>query len=154
MLTSLLSAVALLSACRAEPPADEKAVRAVLDAQTAAWNKGDLDGFMKGYWKDEKLTFISGGNIRRGWDETRKRYQERYFTPGADGKTPERGDLTFDELQMESLAADVMLVRGRFVLTKGGEKDWGRFTLVVRKLPDGWRITHDHTSVPPPPEKK
>ena len=69
MRTSLLALLAILvtnrTAPAGEPPAgNEKAVREVLDAQITAWNKGDIDGFMKGYWKDEKLTFISGGSMR------------------------------------------------------------------------------------------
>jgi beta-aspartyl-peptidase (threonine type) len=109
------------------PSADEAAVRTVLDAQVAAWNKGDLDGFMAGYWRDDNLMFTSGDKITKGWNATRDRYQTRYFTP---------------------------LVRGRYFLKVGARTDTGRFTLTFRKLPDGWKITSDHTSVDCPPEKK
>ena len=34
--------------------------QAVLDAQVSAWNAGDLDGFMAGYWNSEELKFLSG----------------------------------------------------------------------------------------------
>lgn len=134
----------------AEPAADEKAIRGVLDAQVAAWNKGDLDGFMKGYWKDEKLTFISGGGITRGWEPTRERYVKRYQAEGKD----KMGTLAFDELAVEGFGADAAMVRGRFKLVRGDQTDWGRFTLLLRKFPDGWKIVHDHTSVPEKPEKK
>ncbi len=150
-LPALLFCFAIALPCRAEPPgADEKAVRAVLDAQVIAWNKGDLDGFMKGYWKDEKLTFISGGNITQGWDATRDRYIKRYQADGKD----KMGTLSFDELHVESFGADAAMVRGKFKLVRGEQTDWGRFTLLLRKLPDGWRIVHDHTSVPEKPDKK
>lgn len=144
-------AVLLLTVARATgastPAADEKEIRAVLDAQVTAWNKGDLDGFMAGYWNDEKLTFISGGGITTGWKATKDRYEKRYK---ADGK--EMGKLTFSELHVETLSPNAAMMRGKFELVFQKEKDdkkktaRGRFTLIFRKFPDGWKITHDHTS--------
>ena len=136
------------------PSADEAAVRAVLDAQVAAWNKGDLDGFMAGYWRDDNLMFTSGDRITKGWDATRERYLKRYFTPDRDGKLADRGELSFGELQVESLSPTAVLVRGRYFLKVGEKSDTGRFTLTFRKLPDGWKITSDHTSVDPEPKKE
>lgn len=129
------------------PAADEKDIRAVLDAQVTAWNKGDLDGFMAGYWKDDGLTFISGGDITSGWKKTKERYVKRYQ---ADGK--EMGKLTFSELHVEAFSPNAAMLRGKFELAFEKEKDdkkkvaRGRFTLILRKFPDGWKITHDHTS--------
>lgn len=144
----LLAALALAGiapARAAEPPsAVETSVRAVLDAQVAAWNKGDIDGFMAGYWKDEKLTFISGGDVTQGWEPTRTRYVKKYQAEGKD----KMGTLSFGELKVEPLGMESALVHGRFDLVRGDRKDWGRFTLVFRKFPEGWRIVHDHTSVP------
>ncbi len=126
---------------------DEKEIRAVLDAQVLAWNKGDLDGFMAGYWNDEKLTFISGGDITSGWKKTKERYEKRYK---ADGK--EMGKLTFSEIHVEAFSPNAAMLRGKFDLALEKEKDdakktaRGRFTLILRKFPDGWKIVHDHTS--------
>ena len=136
------------------PAADEAAIRGVLDAQVAAWNTGDLDGFMAGYWRDEKLTFISGDKITQGWDATRERYRKRYFTPDKDGKLAERGELSFAELHVESFSPNAAMVRGRYILKLSNKTDTGRFTLAFRKLPDGWRITSDHTSVDCPETEK
>lgn len=147
VIVSLVLTVVLAQA--PSPGAEEKAIRAVLDAQVVAWNKGDLDGFMTGYWKDDKLTFISGGTITRGWEPTRQRYVKRYQ---AEGKS-KMGTLSFDELEIELLAADAAMVRGRFQLVRGEKTDWGRYTLILRKLPEGWRIIHDHTSIPDPAQK-
>ncbi len=61
---------------------DEKDIRTVLDAQALAWNKGDLDGFMAGYWNDDQLTFISGGEITSSWKKTKERYEKRYKSEG------------------------------------------------------------------------
>lgn len=143
-----LALFAVAGPVRADDAAD---VRAVLDAQAAAWNKGDLDGFMAGYWNDERLTFISGGTILRGWKATKERYEKRYR---ADGK--EMGKLTFSELEIEPLAPTAAVVRGKFELVFEKEPDpkkkrpSGRFTLVVKKFADGWKVTHDHTSVDEP----
>src|SRR2546430_977308 len=68
-------------------------IRQVLDFQVAAWNKGDLKGFMAGYWKSEKLTFFSGDKIEHGWQATYERYQKRYQAEGR-----EMGTLTFSEI--------------------------------------------------------
>lgn len=126
-----------------KPFEHERDVRAVLDDQVAAWNKADIDGFMKGYWKSEKLTFISGGSITQGWEPTRERYVKRYTADGKD----KMGKLTFDEVYVEGLSNESAMVRGVFKLVRGDQHDTGRFTLVLRKLPEGWRIVHDHTSV-------
>ncbi|MBA4187485.1 MAG: DUF4440 domain-containing protein [Planctomycetaceae bacterium] len=129
------------------PASDEAQIRAVLAAQVAAWNTGDLDGFMAGYWRDENLTFISGDRLTQGWEGTRARYLKKYFTPNNDGKLTERGELSFAELHFESFSPQAVMVRGRYILKLPTEMATGRFTLALRKLPDGWRITSDHTSV-------
>ncbi len=121
--------------------ATEKAVRAVLDAQAAAWNKGDLEGFMEGYWRSPKLSFSSGATVTRGWDATMERYKKKYQSEGA-----EMGKLTFSELEIEPLGPDAAFVRGHWQLVRSKDKPGGVFTLIFRKLPEGWRIVHDHTS--------
>lgn len=129
------------------PAADEKDIRAVLDAQVKAWNKGDLDGFMAGYWNDDKLTFISGGDITSGWKKTKERYEKRYKS---DGK--EMGQLAFSEIEVETFSPNAAMLKGKFELVFDKEKDdkkrtaRGRFTLILRKFPDGWKVAHDHTS--------
>jgi ketosteroid isomerase-like protein len=126
------------------PEFDKSAIERVLIDQAAAWNRGDLDGFMDGYWHDEKLSFTSGDTVEQGWENTRTRYLNKYWTPGPQRK--ERGKLTFEELKIESLSPTVALVRGRYQLVHRAGKDTGRFTLVMRKFADGWKITSDHTS--------
>lgn len=142
-----LLALLVLMAPAARAADAEKEIRAVLDAQAAAWNKGDLDGFMAGYWNDEKLTFIGGGDITFGWKKTKERYEKRYRS---DGK--EMGKLAFSELHVEPLCANAAMARGKYELTFEKQTDpkkktaRGRFTLIVKKFPDGWKVTHDHTS--------
>jgi beta-aspartyl-peptidase (threonine type) len=120
----------------------EASVRQVLRDQEAAWNRGDLDGFMAGYWKSPELTFFSGGKVTRGWQATLERYRQKYQ---ADGQ--EMGKLSFSDLAVERVGPDACVVRGRFTLKRSKDMPTGLFTLVVRRLPEGWRIVHDHTSV-------
>ena len=131
------------------PPADREAVEAVLAGQVRAWNRGDLDGFMEGYWRDDGLTFVSGDTVERGWEKTRARYVRRYKSEGK-----KMGRLSFAELEIDGLTRDTALVRGRYVLSLKSGMSTGRFTLVFRKFPDGWKITSDHTSAAEKPDEK
>jgi beta-aspartyl-peptidase (threonine type) len=117
------------------------AIKQVLDDQVAAWNKGDLKGFMVGYWNSPELTFFSGKDKQRGWEATYERYRKRYQAEGR-----EMGKLSFNELQIEMLGSEGAFVRGKFNLVTSKETFTGLFTLIFKKLPDGWRIIHDHTS--------
>ena len=86
---------------QSEPAVDERAIHQVLDDQDAAWNRGDLDGFMDGYWHSNELSFTSGDKVETGWDRTRKRYLDKYWAPGMTQR--ERGKLTFEKLTIEPL---------------------------------------------------
>jgi len=116
-------------------------VRQVLDSQVIAWNKGDLKGFMAGYWKSEKLTFFSSDKIEHGWQATFDRYQKRYQAEGR-----EMGKLSFSELDIEMVGEDTAWVRGRWKLVTSKESPGGLFTLIFKKFTEGWQIVHDHTS--------
>lgn len=120
---------------------DHKAIRKVLDDQVQAWNKGDLPGFMEGYWKSPDLSFYSGNTRTSGWEATLERYRKKY-----QGEKKEMGQLTFKEISIEMLGADHALVRGRFHLQLKSESFTGLFTLIIRRQAAGWRIIHDHTS--------
>lgn len=135
-------AVALDGRAQTTTDADaKKALRQVLDDQAAAWNRGDLKGFMTTYWQSPQLSFFSGNTKTQGWQATLERYQKRY-----QGEGKEMGKLSFSDLEVELLGADSAFVRGRFQLVIGKEEPTGLFTLVMKKLPEGWRIVHDHTS--------
>ena len=119
----------------------KQTIRQLLDDQQAAWNKGDLKGFMAGYWQSPELVFFSGKDVVKGWQATLDRYHKRYQAEGR-----EMGKLAFGDLEIEVLGPESALVRGRFELVTSKEKLGGLFTLLVKKLPEGWRIVHDHTS--------
>ncbi len=121
---------------------DESAIRQVLDRQTEAWNKGDLEGYMQGYRKSPDLTFYSGGTITSGWEATLARYRKRYQSEGK-----EMGRLDFPEEAIDLLGPDAALVRGRWRLALSGGKEMsGLTTVILKRLPEGWRIVHDHSS--------
>lgn len=118
----------------------EQDIRAVLEAQAAAWNKGDIDGFMRGYWESDELTFSSGGTVTRGWNATLRRYRTRYAT------RDKMGQLTFSDLEVRMLGDDAALVLGRWQLRRKEDAPGGIFTLVFRRMAGRWLIIHDHTS--------
>jgi uncharacterized protein (TIGR02246 family) len=126
-------------------PTDRAAIQAVLDAQVAAWNRGDLAAYMDGYAKLDDLVFTSGGNVRKGWQTTFDHFHKRYATdPAAMGK------LAFDILQIDPLGADGAVVLGTWVLTNSPSDGKGIFSVVLARRPEGWRVVHDHTSLASP----
>jgi ketosteroid isomerase-like protein len=141
--TAMLSAVLFFSAVSPSLAfADGKdQVKKLLEDQVMCWNKGDLDGFMKGYWNSESLSFYSGSNISYGWKKVKDRYQERYF---AEGK--ERGELAFNDIQVELIGEEGAFVRAKWKTVMKKETTEGLFTLVLKKVDGEWRIVHDHTS--------
>ena len=117
-------------------------VRALLDAQVAAWNRGDLEGFMAGYWRSPELVFCSGATVSKGWDATLARYRQRYQAEGR-----EMGRLGFDAIEVLAMGADAAAARGAWRLrVSDGKQPHGLFTLLLRRVDGAWRIVHDHTS--------
>ncbi|MEM7456602.1 MAG: nuclear transport factor 2 family protein [Planctomycetota bacterium] len=116
-------------------------IESLLRAQDECWNNGDIEGFMSTYWQSEELTFSSGGQTTRGWQQTLDRYKARYHPP------ENMGRLNFDGLETTLLNDNSALVLGNWhlVMADGEELD-GNFTLVLRKTDTGWKIIHDHSS--------
>ena len=136
------------TACAAAPPPGPDAVKevnAVLTAQIAAWNRGDLDGYMAGYWKSPDLVFFSNGTETRGWQPTLDRYRASYQAPGK-----QMGTLDFPEMNILMLGPEAAMARGRWRLKMpDGKELTGMTSVIFRKLPEGWRIVHDHSSAAP-----
>ena len=116
------------------------AVRAVMDAQTAAWNRGDIEGFMDGYERSDETTFVSGDTLTRGWKIVLERYKKNYDS------REKMGQLAFSDLEIKPIDKDSAIVLGRWQLTREKDTPHGRFTLLFRRTKAGWRIVHDHTS--------
>lgn len=116
--------------------------RTVLEAQTAAWNRGDLVTFVDTYKDSPDITFL-GKALTRGRAEVLERYRRNYGTPEKMGK------LRFAILESTSLGKDHALIIGQFFLTRtaaGGGDATGHFSLILEKTKQGWKIIHDHTS--------
>jgi ketosteroid isomerase-like protein len=124
-------------------------IRAVLNVQTGAWNNGDIDGYMQGYWQSDSLLFTSGGNIERGWRAARNKYKRSYSSRA------KMGFLTFSEIEVHPLSYESAWVFGHWMLDREGDHPHGVFTLVFRRFSEGWKIVHDHTSaeIPKPTAK-
>jgi ketosteroid isomerase-like protein len=116
-------------------------ITSVLKLQQAAWNEGDIQGFMKGYWNSPELSFSGTGGVSRGWDAVLARYQRVY----PDHST--MGHLEFSELEIRALGDDSALVLGKWHLARPSGDIGGVFSLVFQRFPDGWKIIHDHTSL-------
>lgn len=119
---------------------NEEAIRAVLNAQAEAWNRGDLEGYMDGYDRSPATEFVGGDTITRGWQTVLERYQKKYDT------REKMGVLTFSEMEITVLSKDAALVLGRWRIRRAGDEPHGTFSLLLRRKKAGWRIVHDHSS--------
>ena len=153
-LASLLGGI-IVAACVKAFPAPEKAsdanraaILAVLTAQQSDWNKGNIRGFMEGYWNSSELTFAGTREFTRGWQPVLARYEKSYADKAA------MGTLDFSELEIRQLGPDAALVLGKWHLQRQAGDVGGIFTLVFQKFPEGWRIIHDHTTQSPPETKQ
>jgi ketosteroid isomerase-like protein len=132
-----------ISAAAARAPNAVVQIRSVLRAQQDAWNRGDIDGFMNGYARSASTVFISEDSVRRGWETVRARYRQKY------SDRAKMGTLSFSDIEINLLSSDAAVVLGRWSLERATDRPHGRFTLIFRRLPEGWRIVHDHTSAAP-----
>ena len=123
-----------------EHVADREAIGAVLRAQQSAWNRGDVEAFLEGYWHSPELTFSGSSGVARGWDAVLARYKKSY----PDGAA--MGQLSFSDLEFRFLGPDAALVLGKWHLHREKDELGGVFTLVWQRFPAGWKIIHDHTS--------
>jgi ketosteroid isomerase-like protein len=120
---------------------DQAEIAGVLHAQQAAWNRGDVDVFLRGYWHSPELTFSGSMGVSRGWDGVMARYKKNYPDRAA------MGQLDFSGLEFRFLGPDAALVLGRWHLKRDKGDIGGVFSLVWQRFPGGWKIVHDHTSV-------
>ncbi len=130
----------VVCAAQEQSPNSAAEIQSVFTAQQDAWNRGDIDAFMNGYAQSASTVFVSGDEVTRGWDTVRERYRKKY------SDRTKMGTLTFSEIEVTPLSADSAVVLGRWKLQRANDQPHGRFTLVFKRLPEGWRIILDHTS--------
>lgn len=132
--------VALACTTPKAPDADaEIKIREVLTMQQTAWNEGNLDLFMEGYWKSDSLQFI-GSSIRYGWQQTLDNYKKNYATREL------MGQLQFEIWQIVPHAPDIYLLTGKYTLLRQNDQPSGPFTLIFKKKNGKWVVVYDHTS--------
>ncbi len=119
---------------------DESSIRKILDEQTAAWNRGDIDGFMKGYWENDSLMFIGKSGVTYGWKNTLENYKKNY------PDTASMGKLDFILVQVKKLSGEYYHVTGKWHLQRSVGDIGGHFTLLFRKISGRWFIISDHSS--------
>lgn len=120
---------------------NEQQILAILDAQTKYWNAGDLENFMKGYWKSDSLMFIGKSGVTYGYNNTLENYKKGY--PSRDAM----GILKFNILKVEKISAEAYFVVGKWYLTREKVGDvGGHYTLLFKKIKDEWVIVADHSS--------
>jgi ketosteroid isomerase-like protein len=132
----VLTTVTVIAAAK-QPETAVAQIRSILQAQQDAWNRGDIDGFMNGYARLPSTVFISEDTVRRGWETVRNRYRRKYSSRS------KMGMLTFSDLEIRPLSSDSAVAIGRWKLKRASDQPHGRFTLILRRLPEGWRIVHD-----------
>lgn len=140
---ALCSMILVRTAYAVETPATT-AVRNLVADQRDAWNRGDLDAFMRGYWHSDTIRFAGGADFRYGWEATIARYRITYPDAATMGK------LDFDLVEVRELAHDMVYLFGKWHLARPGEADakapHGLFTLIVERKDGTWVITRDHSS--------
>jgi hypothetical protein len=119
---------------------DEIAIRKVLNDQVAAWNQGNIEEFMQGYWKSDSLMFIGAKGIKWGWQTTLDNYKKGY------PDTTTMGKLSFDLLVVKKLSPEYYFVVGKWLLKRTIGDVGGHFDLLFRKVKGKWVIISDHTS--------
>ena len=142
LILALGAGFASRSSAEPETP-DEAAIRTLLVDQTAAWNRGDIDGFMAGYWKSDETEFVSAEGVSRGWQALLDRYKRSY---------PDRkamGTLSFSNLEVRVECSTSAYAIGEYHLQREKDNPSGIFTLNLRKFPEGWRVVVDHTTAFP-----
>lgn len=115
-------------------------ITAVMTAQQDAWNDGDIDRFMQGYWVSPELRFASRGTVTTGWQETRDRYHAAYADRDA------MGELSFSGLDVSVLSSDAAIVHGAWALQREADRPSGLFTLIFQRLDGRWKIVSDTTT--------
>jgi hypothetical protein len=119
---------------------DEKAILQMLDNQNQAWNRGDISGFMKGYWENDSLMFIGKNGVTYGYQNTLENYKKGYPDTAAMGK------LTTHQIKMIRVSKEYYFIVGKWYLKRSIGDISGHYNLLVRKINGQWVVVADHSS--------
>ena len=118
----------------------KKEILKVMTDQQTAWNNGNIDGYMQGYWKNDSLLFIGSKGPTYGWQKTLDNYKKSY--PNKE----KMGILEFSDVQVKILGKKHAYVFGKWKLVRTNDSPNGIYTLIFEKFKDGWKIISDHTN--------
>jgi ketosteroid isomerase-like protein len=141
-----VSLIAVCVGCTSKMPtaefatADRASILQTLQEQQNAWNEGNVEKFMAGYWKSDSLQFIGKDHINYGWQTTLDNYKKNY------PDTVVMGKLRFEILRVNPLSSDAAFLTGKFFLARTIGDLNGIFTLVMRKISGKWLVVYDHTA--------
>jgi ketosteroid isomerase-like protein len=124
----------------AQAGGDESAIRSMLAKQVVQWNRGNVAGYMVGYWEHDSLVFIGKNGPTYGYRATLERYRKAY--PDA----AHMGQLTSTVLRLRMLSPEWAYVTGRWQLKRPAGDLGGYYTLLLRKIRGEWLIVEDHSS--------
>ena len=119
---------------------DEQEILFILKSQTTEWNRGNIDAFMEGYWKNDSLMFIGKSGVTYGYNNTLKNYKKNYPDDATMGK------LNFNIIKVQPLSSDTYFVLGKWMLSRSIGNISGHYTLIFRKINQQWVIVSDHSS--------
>lgn len=140
ILILLLTAAACTTGNNKTTETEIEEIKSVLALQVEAWNRGDIDTYMQGYWQSDSLIFTGGKNLTKGWKQAKERYEKSYPNQAA------MGTLNFSELEVRLTSEKSAFATGRWLLSFDTNSVDGRFTLVWQKKKNQWVIMADHSS--------
>jgi len=140
MKKSLLLLALSFSLVALAQPSEAVSIRKVLDEQIKEWNKGNIEGFMQGYWRNDSLMFIGKSGINWGWQKTLNNYKKNYPDTIAMGK------LSYDIILVKELSPEYYYVVGKWMLTRSIGNLGGHYNLLFRRIHGQWLIIADHSS--------
>ena len=118
----------------------KKEIISMMLQQAEDWSNGDIEGYMKGYIKSDRLKFIGSRGLTYGWKRTLANYKKKYPSAAHTGK------LTFNLLDFDQLANDVFLVIGEYHLKRTVGDANGMFSIILKRINREWKIIADHSS--------
>ena len=137
---SLLLFLILISFSSWSQSKDEKAIRDLMSRQSSAWNKGELDNFMKGYWENDSLMFVGKSGVTYGYKATLENYKKGYPDKTA------MGELNFTLIKIDKISREYIFVVGKWHLKRTIGDLQGHFNLLFQKINNAWVIIVDHSS--------
>ena len=128
-----------LTSCSAQTSEaqDKEAILAVMKLQEKAWSANDLEGFMKGYWKNDSLKFFGSSGLTRGWQQTLDNYKKGYPTK------EHSGTLNFTIRDISKIDDGSYWVMGEYFLKRKVGDANGVFLIVFKKIVGEWKIVAD-----------